>query len=88
MPPRKRSKRTSSQEGQKMSTQFQASSPEVDELSSAPGTRDPTEPAGNWGGGVGGGSWYPLQMSDTEQGDIALETQQDSDSSDVDTKDT
>ena len=30
----------------------------------------------------------PLQMSDTEQGDIALETQQDSDSSDEDIADT
>ena len=30
----------------------------------------------------------PLQMSDTEQGDIGLETQQDSDSSDADIADT
>ena len=34
------------------------------------------------------GAWDPLQMLDTEQGDIAPETQQDSDSSDEDIADT
>ena len=34
------------------------------------------------------GAEDPLQMSDTEQGDIAPETQQDSDSSDEDIADT
>ena len=51
-------------------------------------TRDSTEPAGSWGGGVGGGRRNPLEMLDAEQGDIALETQQDSDSSDEDIADT
>ena len=51
-------------------------------------TRDSAEPAGSWGGAVGGGSGDPLDMSDTEQGDCGLETQHDSDSSDEDTQDT
>ena len=36
----------------------------------------------------GGGVVDPVEMSDTEQGDIGLETQQDSDTSDEDTQDT
>ena len=60
MPPRKRSKRRSSQEGEKMSTQSQARSPEVDELYCVPET------------GVEElvvGVEDPLQMSDTKQRD-------------------
>ena len=49
MPPRKRAKKKNSHEEERMSTQAQARSPEV-ELK----TRDSTEPAGSWGEGVGG----------------------------------
>ena len=44
--------------------------------------------AGSWGGGVGGGSGGSSEKLDTEQGDIGLETQQESDTSDEDTQDT
>ena len=58
-----------------------ASSPEVDELSYVPETQ---QAAGveNLVERVED----PLEMSDTEQGDIGLETQHDSDTSDVDTQ--
>ena len=60
-----------------------ARSPEVDELSCEPETQ---QAAGVEELVVGVED--PLQMSDTEQGDIGLETQQDSDSSEEDTQDT
>ena len=81
MPPKKRSKRRGSHETERMSTR--ARSPEVDGLSCVPETQ---QAAGVQELVVGVED--PLQMSDTEQGDIGLETQQDSDSSDEDTQDT
>ena len=66
MPPKKRSKRKSSHEGEMMSTQAQPRSPEM-ELGEAAGVEELVV-----------GVEDPLEMSDTEQGDIALETQQDS----------
>ena len=86
MPPRKRSKRRSNQEGDKMSTQAPARSPEVDELSRVPETQKSQQAAGVEELVVRVED--PLQMSDTEQVDIALETQQDLDSSDENTQDT
>ena len=83
MPPKKRIKRRGSQEIEKMSTQVQAQSPELDELTCVPETQ---RAAGVEEVVVGVED--PLQMSDTEQGDIAPETQQDSDSSDEDIADT
>ena len=67
-----------------MSTQ--ARSPEVDELSGVPETQQSQQAAGVEELVVGVKD--PLQMSDSEQGDIVLETQQDSDSSDEDIADT
>ena len=78
MPPKKGSKRRGSQETERMSTR--ARSPEVDELSSVPETQQ-----------VAGVEELvvavedPLEMSDAEQGDIGLETQHESDTSDEDT---
>ena len=66
-----------------MSTQ--ARSPEVDELSCVPETQQSQQAAGVEGLVVRVED--PLQMSDTEQDDIVLETQQDLDSSDEDTHD-
>ena len=63
-----------------------ARSPEVDELSCVPETQQSQQAAGVEELVVG--MKDPLEMSDTEQGDIGLETQQDSDSSDEDTQDT
>ena len=85
MPPKKRSKRRGSQERERMSTQVQARSPELDELTCVPETQQSQQAAGVEEVVVGVED--PLQMSDTEQGDIALETQQDSDSSDEDIAD-
>ena len=59
-----------------MSTQAQARNPEVDELSCVP---EPQE--------LILGVEDPLKMSDTEQGDIALETQHNTDSNDEDIAD-
>ena len=79
MPPKKRTKRRGSQETERMSTR--ARSPEVDDLSCVPETKQ-----------VAGveelveGVEDPLEMSDTEQGEIGLETQHDSDTSDEDTQ--
>ena len=69
-----------------MSTQARPRSPEVDKLSCVPETQQSQQAAGVEELVVG--LEDPLQMSDTEQGDIALETQQDSDSSDEDVADT
>ena len=69
-----------------MSTHSQARSPEVDELSGVPETRQSQEAAGVEEVVVG--VVDPLEMSGTEPGDIALETQQDSDSSDDNIADT
>ena len=60
-----------------------ARSPEVDELSCVPETQ---QAAGVEELVVGVED--PLEMSDTEQGDIGLETQHKSDTSDEDTQDT
>ena len=81
MPPKKRSKRIGSQETGRMSTR--ARSPLVDELSCFPETQ---QAAGMEELVVGVED--PLEMSDTEQGDIGLETQHESDTSDEDTQDT
>ena len=69
-----------------MSTQARARSPEVDELSCVPETQQSQQAAGVEELVVGVED--PLEMSDTEQGDTGLETQQESDSSDEDTQDT
>ena len=66
---------------ERMSTR--ARSPEVDELSCAPETQ---QAAGVEELVVG--LEDPLEISDTEQGDIGLETQQESDTSNEDTQDT
>ena len=58
-----------------MSTQVQARSPEVDELSCVPETQQSQQTAGVDELVVGVED--SLQMSDTEQGDIVLEAQQD-----------
>ena len=84
MPPKKTSKRRGSRETERMSTR--ARSPEVDELTCVPQTQQSQQAAGVEELVVGVED--PLQMLDTEQGDIGLETQQDSDSSDEDTQDT
>ena len=86
IPPEKRSKRGSSHEGERMSTQAQPGSPEVEVSSCIPETQHSQQAAGVEELVVGVED--PLEMSDTEQGDIALETQQDSDSSDEDIADT
>ena len=86
MPPKKRIKRRGSQEMDRMSTQVPARSPEVDELTCVPETQQSQQAAGVEELVVGVED--PLQMLDTEQGDIAPETQQDSDSSDEDIGDT
>ena len=78
IPPKKRSKRRCSQETERMCTR--ARSPEVDELSCVPETQ---QAAGVEELVVG--MEDPLEMSDTEQGDIGLETQHESDTSDEDT---
>ena len=78
MPPKKRSKRRGSQETERVSTRAQ--SPEVDELSCVPETQ---QAAGVEELVVG--VQDPLEMLDTQQGDIGLETQYDSDTSDDDT---
>ena len=69
-----------------MSTQARARSPEVDELGCVPETQQSQQAAGVEELVVGVED--PLEMSDTEQGGIALQTQQDSDSSDEDIADT
>ena len=86
MPPKKRIKRSGSQEMERMSTQVQARSPELDGLTCVPETQQSQQAAGVEEVKVGVED--PLQMLDTEQGDIAPETEQDSDSSDEDTADT
>ena len=63
-----------------------ARSPEVDEMSCVPENQQSQQAAGVEELVVGVED--PLEMSDTEQGDIGLETQQDSDSTDEDTQDT
>ena len=70
MPPKKRIKRRGSQE--RMSTQVQARSPEMDELTCVPETQQSQLAAGVEEVVVGVED--PLQMLDTEQGDIALQT--------------
>ena len=85
MPPKRRIKRRGGKEMERMSTQVQAQSPELDELTYVPETQQCLQVAGVEGVVVGVED--PLQMSDTEQGDIAPETQQDSDSSDEDIAD-
>ena len=69
-----------------MSTQVPARSPEVDELTCVPETQQSHQAAGVEKVVVGVED--PLQMSDTELGDITPETQQDSGSSDEDIADT
>ena len=86
MPPKKGIKRRGSQEMEKMSTQVQARSPEVDESTCVPETQQSQQAAGVEEVVVGVED--PLQMSDTEQGVIAPEIQQDLDSSDADIADT
>ena len=63
-----------------------ARSPEVDELSYLPETQQSQQAAGVEELVVGVED--PLEMSDTEQGDIGLETQHELDTSDEDTQDT
>ena len=70
----------------RMSTQVQARSLEMDELTCVPETQQSQQAAGVEEVVVGVED--PLQMSDTEQGDIALETQQELDSSAEDIADT
>ena len=84
MPPKKRTKRRGSQERERMSTR--ARIPEVDELSCVPDAQQSQQAAGVEELLVG--VVDPVEMSDTEQGDIGLETQQDLDTSDEDTQDT
>ena len=79
MPPNKRIKRRGSQEMERMFTQVQARSPEMDELTCVPETQQSQQAAGV--AEVVVGFEDPLQMLDTEQCDIVLETQQESDSS-------
>ena len=55
MPPKKRSEMRGSHETERMSTRARSPEVEIVEL----GTRDSEEPAGSWGGGVGGGSRGP-----------------------------
>ena len=86
MPPKKRIKRRGSQEMERMSTQVQARSQEMDELTCVPETQQSQLAAGVEEVVVGVED--PLQMSDTEQDDIALETKQESDSSAEDIADT
>ena len=86
MPPKKRIKRRGSQEMDRMSTQVQAQSPEVDELTCIPKTQQSLQAAGVEEVVVGVED--PLQMSDTEHADIAPETQRDLDSTDEDIADT
>ena len=81
MPPKKRFKSKGSQETEGISTR--ARSPEVDELSCVPETQ---QAAGVEELVVG--VEEPLEMLDIEQGDIGLETQHESDTSDEDTLDT
>ena len=63
-----------------------ARSPEVDELSCVPETQQSQQAAGVEELVVG--VVDPVEMSDTEQGDIGLETQHDSGTSDEDSQDT
>ena len=86
MPPKKNIKRRGSQEMERMSTQVQALSLELEELICVPETQQSQQAAGLEE--VVMGVEDPLQMSDTEQGDIVPETQQDLDSSDEDITDT
>ena len=72
MPPKKRTKRRGSQEMERMSTQVQARSPELDELTCVPETQQSQQAAGVEE--VVMGVEDPMEMSDSEQGDIALET--------------
>ena len=69
-----------------MSTQVQERSPELDELTCVPETQQSQQATGV--GEVVVGMEDPLEMSDTEQGDIPLKTQQNSDSSEKDITDT
>ena len=73
MPPKKRTERRGSQEMERMPTQVQARSPEMDELTCIPETQQSQQEAG--AEEVVVGVEDPLQMLDTEQGHIALETQ-------------
>ena len=81
MPPKKRTKRRGSQERERMS--MRARSPAMDELSFVPETQQSQQD------GVEElvvGVMDPVEMSDTEQGDIGLGTQHDLDTSDEDTQ--
>ena len=71
---------------ERMSTQVQVRSTEMDDLTCVPETQQSQQAAGVEEVVVGVD--VPLQMSDTEEGDFALETQQESDSSAEDTADT
>ena len=86
MPPKKKSKRRGSQERERMCTQVQTRSSELEELTCVPETQQSQQAARVEEVVVGVED--PLEMSDTEQGDTSLETQQDSDSSDEDIADT
>ena len=79
MPPKKRSKRRGSQETERMATR--ARSLELDELSCVPETQQSHQANGSEEFMVG--MEDPLEMPDTEQGDIGLETQHESDTSDT-----
>ena len=70
---------------ERKSTQVQGRSPELEELTCVPKSQQSQQAAGVE---VVVGVEGPLQMSDTEEGDIVPETQQDSDSSDEDIADT
>ena len=83
MPPKKRTIGEAARR-ERMSTR--ARSPEVDELSCVPETQQSQQAAGVEKLVVG--VVDPVEMLDTEQGDIGLETQHDSDTSDEDTEDT
>ena len=84
MPPKKMYKRRGSQVTERMS--IRARSPEVDELSCVPETQQSQQ--ADWVEELVVGVEDPLEMLDTEQGDIGLETQHESDTSDEDMQDT
>ena len=86
MPPKERIKRRGSQETERMSTQVQARSPEMDDLTCVPDIQQSQQAAAVEEVVVGVED--PLQMSDTEQGDIAFETKQELGSSAEDIADT
>ena len=82
MPPKKKTKRRGSQERERMSAR--ARSAEVDELSCVPETQQSQQEAEVEELVVG--VVDPVEMSDTEQSDIGLETQHGLDTSEEDTQ--